>query len=104
MDTLVDRLPGYPDGISRAPDGGFWLGLVAPLSPMMRLLGPHRWARQLVSHAIMQIFPYVAKRWGAVVKLDAAGRPLQTLFDPDGSHVATVSAASEHMRASAFQP
>ena len=33
----------------------------------------------------------------AVVKLDAAGRPLQTLFDPDGSHVATVSAATEHM-------
>merc|ERR1712129_212634 len=92
---LVDRLPGIPDGISRSPDGGFWVGLVVPLSPLPKLLGPYRLARQLLSHVVSIVFPLVAKGWVAVVKLDAEGRPVRALFDTDGSHVATVSAATE---------
>ena len=30
------------------------------------------------------------------VKLDAQGTPISALYDPDGTHVATVSAATEH--------
>ncbi len=29
-EPLVAGLPGLPDGIARAPRGGFWLGLVFP--------------------------------------------------------------------------
>ena len=25
VDTLIDRLPGFPDGVSRAEDGSFWV-------------------------------------------------------------------------------
>jgi hypothetical protein len=36
-DTLVDQLPGVPDGISLSGDGGFWVALVVPLSPLLKL-------------------------------------------------------------------
>ena len=94
-EVLVDRLPGLPDGISRSPDGGFWVGLVVPLSPIPKFFGPYRPARQLLSHLISRLYPLLSKRWGAVVKLDAEGRPVRALFDTDGSHVATVSAVTE---------
>ena len=28
VDVLIDKLPGYPDGMSRASDGNFWVCLV----------------------------------------------------------------------------
>lgn len=95
-DVFVDGLPGFPDGISRSSDGGFWLSLVVPLNPLPGLLAPWRVVRQLLSHVMMALFPYVAKSWGCVVKLAADGRPLETLMDPDGAHVATISAVTEH--------
>jgi hypothetical protein len=27
VDTLIDRLPGFPDGVSRAEDGSFWVSI-----------------------------------------------------------------------------
>eukprot|EP01047_Picozoa_sp_COSAG01_P041853 COSAG01_NODE_3619_length_5862_cov_3.208745_1_plen_394_part_00 len=36
--TLVDKLPGFPDGISRSSDGNYWVCLVAPLSPLLATL------------------------------------------------------------------
>lgn len=30
-DILIDRLPGTPDGVSRAPDGSFWVSLIADI-------------------------------------------------------------------------
>ena len=38
MDTLIDVLPGFPDGISRSEDGNFWIAIVAPRSPVIPLL------------------------------------------------------------------
>lgn len=96
-EVLVDRLPGLPDGISRSPDGGFWVGLVVPLSPLPKLFGPYRPARQLLSHLISRLYPLLSKRWGAVLKLDAEGRPVRALFDTDVAVV--VAAAAERAAA-----
>lgn len=32
-ETLLGALPGYPDGVSSAPGGGFWITLVSPSQP-----------------------------------------------------------------------
>jgi hypothetical protein len=38
-ETLIDRLPGFPDGVSLAADGhSFWVALVAPVTALPRLL------------------------------------------------------------------
>ena len=95
-EVLLAGLPGFPDGISRSPDGGFWVGLVAPLSPLLGVLSPYPWARQLCSHVIRRVLPLVAKRWGAIVKLNAEGEPSHALYDLDGSRVSSISAVTEH--------
>jgi len=95
-EVLLAGLPGFPDGVSRSPDGGFWVGLVAPLSPLLGVLAPYPWARQLASHVIRRVLPLVAKRWGAIVKLTADGEPSHALYDLDGSHVSSISAVTQH--------
>ncbi|MFE1173205.1 SMP-30/gluconolactonase/LRE family protein [Streptomyces sp. NPDC058773] len=37
-DTLADGLPGYPDNLSRGPDGVFWVALARPRSAGVELL------------------------------------------------------------------
>ena len=96
VDTLVEGLPGAPDGITVASDGNFWLSLIVPASPIMKYLGPYRWIRQLLSHALHILSPLVAKRWGCVVKISPAGRVIDVLYDPDGERVSMVSAVTEH--------
>ena len=80
---------------SRGRDGGFWLCLVYPLAPLVGLLAPYRLLRQLLSHVVVPLLPLIAKQWGAVVRLDADGRAVETLYDPTGWNVATISAATE---------
>ncbi|CAE8620085.1 unnamed protein product [Polarella glacialis] len=94
-DVLIDRLPGMPDGISRSAAGGFWIALVVPLSPLPRLLGPHRWLRQLASHIMVPLVPYLSKRWGCVIRIDSNGYPMESLMDPTGEHLSSVSAVTE---------
>ena len=95
--VLIDRLPGFPDGISKSSDGNYWLCLVAPLSPLLRVLGWPRPFRYLLARAMVSpLAKYVVKRWGCVVKVSPAGAVLEVLMDPTGARVATVSAAVEH--------
>lgn len=48
------QLPGFPDGISRASDGGYWLCLVAPLSPLVRSLPLYPDSiRRLLGHVLV---------------------------------------------------
>mmetsp|Transcript_78736 Transcript_78736/g.228572 ORF Transcript_78736/g.228572 Transcript_78736/m.228572 type:complete len:396 (-) Transcript_78736:76-1263(-) len=94
-DILVDKLPGVPDGITRSASGGFWVTLPIAVTPLINFLGPRRMLRQIVSHFIVQVLPYVTRAWGCVVRLDAEGKPLENLMDSTGEVVSTVSAVTE---------
>ncbi|KAG2493647.1 hypothetical protein HYH03_008164 [Edaphochlamys debaryana] len=95
-DVLIDRLPGFPDGISRAPDGGFWVALVAPVTKL-----PHA-LRFLPLRVLLAYLPDWARppleHWGGALKISAEGEPLRFLHDPQGGapgHVGFVSAVLE---------
>mmetsp|Transcript_54751 Transcript_54751/g.159098 ORF Transcript_54751/g.159098 Transcript_54751/m.159098 type:complete len:382 (-) Transcript_54751:158-1303(-) len=75
-DVLVDRLPGYPDGLTRSRDGGFWV-------------------RQFFSHFGMSLLPLIEKKWGCVAKLDPSGQPVDILMDRDGEVVRSITAVAE---------
>mmetsp|Transcript_26715 Transcript_26715/g.89871 ORF Transcript_26715/g.89871 Transcript_26715/m.89871 type:complete len:390 (-) Transcript_26715:37-1206(-) len=94
-DTLVEGLPGMPDGISQSGDGGFWVALVAPLSPLLKLLAPYPRIRTLLSHVVLQVYPLFAKPWGGVIRLDSTGNVVDALFDATGTRVASVSSVTE---------
>lgn len=37
-EVLVDKLPGFPDGITTSSSGSFWVGLVVPKMPIVAWL------------------------------------------------------------------
>ncbi|KAI8467567.1 MAG: strictosidine synthase [Monoraphidium minutum] len=92
-EVVVDRLPGVPDGITRASDGNFWVAVLAPVPPIAKLL------REPGVRAVYAWMPDWARpkvqKWGTVVKISGDGEILDLLHDPDGSRVACISAVSE---------
>ncbi|KAF6259877.1 hypothetical protein COO60DRAFT_1638069 [Scenedesmus sp. NREL 46B-D3] len=96
-EVLIDNLPGMPDGVDAAADGGFWVSLVAPAPPFNSLLLTKMLSNPLVRALYARLKPGL-KAWGAVVKVDGAdGRVLDFLTDPTGRHVSAVSAVTEHV-------
>ena len=88
-EVVIDRLPGFPDGISRASDGNYWLCLVAPLSPLLPLLKLGAPVRYLLAHLLTSpLTQYLVKRWGMVVKISPSGEVLSSLMDRHGETVA----------------
>ena len=89
VEVVIDRLPAYPDGLSRSPSGTFWVSLVAPTPPVVLLF---RWPslRMLMSH-ITEHMKKLALPIGLAAEIDADGTVLQSLGDPTGTKVDHVS-------------
>ncbi|KAL4859800.1 Adipocyte plasma membrane-associated protein [Chlorella vulgaris] len=95
MDTLIDRLPGWPDNIVESSNGGFWLCLVLPDMPLVHKVLPQPWLRSLVAKLPERLLP-PKPQWGCVLRLSAQGEVVQALTDPDGRHVSHISSVTEH--------
>lgn len=83
QDTLIDALPGFPDNLSRAPDGNLWLGLVSPRSGLLDKLSGRPWLRKVVQRLPGFIRPK-AQHYGHVLKISPAGEVLAQWQDPSG--------------------
>jgi len=93
-------LPGVPDGIALAPDGGFWLALFAELPPLAtyactRLEGSVIPLRAILARLPRALLPRI-RPVGMVAKLSSEGKVLRFLLDEDGSTVRTCTSAVEH--------
>jgi len=97
VDVLIGDLPGFPDGISRSSDGNFWLCLVAPITPIVKVLQPAA-MRLLLAHlsVTLGLSKVLAKPLGCVLKVSPSGEILAAYVDPTGQRISTVSAATEH--------
>lgn len=93
-EIFINELPGYPDGISRASDGSFWISIVAPPSPLTTFI-PYRGARVLIAYLPEYLRPKIG-RWGCVLKVDSTGKVVEKLMDPDGGFITHVSSVEEH--------
>jgi len=77
-------------------DGGYWVSLVAPLSPLVKLLPLGTTIRYALSHLLTSsLTKHIVKTWGCVIKLSASGEVLDTLMDTKGLQVSSVSAVTE---------
>ncbi|GBF92573.1 hypothetical protein Rsub_05187 [Raphidocelis subcapitata] len=92
-DTFAANLPGPPDGVSRASDGGFWVAIYGRYPPVMNLAA-HRLVRAAVALTPPRLRPPTPPR-GLVLKLSEAGGVEFALEDPDGSVVRGVTSAVE---------
>jgi sugar lactone lactonase YvrE len=93
-DVFISNLPGFPDNITRTHNGGFWLALAKPRNALLDALSNWPLLRASVTRLPAFMAP-VGKDYDYVLRLDASGRVLQTLQDPDAA-IGMITSAIEH--------
>ena len=97
-ETIINYLPGFPDGISKATDGSnaYWVCLVSPISPLLSALRMGPIVRYLLAPILVSKFrKFLVTKFSVVLKIDGNGKVLQTLMDPNGKVASTTSAATQ---------
>ena len=96
-DIFIDRLPGFPDGISCNGKDRFWLALASPRNPLVDKLAQQPFLRKMIARLPDALQPD-AIPYGFVIGLDMEGRITDNLQSPDGkpfSMITSVEAAGD---------
>ena len=83
VETFIDNLPGFPDGISTGADGVYWLAIYAPRNELLDQAGPKPWLRRVMYRLPPAVRPK-PRRHPFVLGLDSKGRVVHNLQDADG--------------------
>jgi len=92
-DVFVDGLPGYPDNITRTPDGNFLVGLSLQRLPGLDKARPHPWKVKVIYRlpAFMKPKPQYP---GYLMEFDPTGRLLRFAADETEDVTAQVTAGT----------
>jgi ribose transport system permease protein len=84
--TFVAGLPGYPDNINRASDGGYWIALAGMRNPVMdEAMTMPGLRRRMAKRVPPTNWLFGNLNIGGVLKIDGQGRICDALWDkPDG--------------------
>jgi len=84
--VFVRGLPGYPDNINRASDGGYWIALAGMRNPVMdEAMTMPRLRRRMAKRVPPTNWLFGNLNIGGVLKIDGAGQICDALWDrPDG--------------------
>ncbi|RJP77371.1 MAG: SMP-30/gluconolactonase/LRE family protein [Desulfobacteraceae bacterium] len=84
-DHILEALPGFPDNLSTGMNGLFWVALVSPRIGMVDSLSDYPSLRGMAvgMPKFMQPGP---KHYGHIIAIDAEGRVIHNLQDPDGAY------------------
>ncbi len=97
VEVVIDNLPGYPDNINRASDGGYWLALVGMRGPALDLALKMPDFRKRMSRRVSGsnwLFPNI--NTGCVLKFTEAGEVVTSLWDLGGVNHPMVTSMREH--------
>ena len=94
VETFIDNLPGFPDGISAGADGVFWLAIYAPRNEILDAAGPKPWLRRVVYRIPSALQPK-PRRHPFVLGLDANGDVVHNLQDADGVEFSKSTSAEQ---------
>src|SRR5271165_5021274 len=96
-ETFIRDLPGYPDNINRSSDGNYWVALVGMRSPALDLsLSMPDFRKRMVRRVAPDNWLLPNMFTGSLVKFNADGKILDTLWDAaDGAHP-QITSAREH--------
>lgn len=78
VDTFIDNLPGFPDGISSNGQDKFWLALVTPRQALFDKVLPHPFLRKMIARMPKFLQP-APERYSFVVGIDPQGRIVENL-------------------------
>lgn len=93
-EVFADNLPGYLDNITEAPDGGFWLAIVAPRLDNLDALVDKPFLRKIVWRFSQLTGSSPSAMHSYAVKLDARGEPVASLED-DSGHIFMMTSVIE---------
>lgn len=98
VDTLIQGLPAFPDGISRGSDGIFWLAMISPRNPMIDKLAASPFLRKAIVRLPTWAQPAPATHAG-VLGIDAMGEVRYNFQDPAGkfSQISSVQEWNGHL-------
>ncbi|MGE0503557.1 MAG: ABC transporter permease [Rhizobiaceae bacterium] len=84
--TFLKGLPGYPDNINRASDGGYWVALAGMRNPLFDLAMRYPGLRRRMTRRVPPTnWLFGNLNIGGVLKIDGGGRIVDALWDaPDG--------------------
>jgi len=97
VECVIRDMPGYPDNINRASDGGYWMAWLGMRTPSFDLALRHPGMRKRMTRRLPQdewLFPNI--NTGGVVKFDESGRIIETLGDLSGRSHPMVTSMREH--------
>lgn len=93
QDVFVDGLPGYPDNITRTPEGHFLVGLSLQRVPGLDKQRPHPWAVKMI-YRLPSFLKPKPQYPGYLLEFDETGRLLRFAADERPGEVAQVTAGT----------
>ena len=93
-DIFIDRLPGFPDGVSANRRGTFWVALFTVRNPLMDRMHPYPFAKESVAKLPKALWPK-PEPYGLVLALDENGQVVRSLHDPGGKTVQQITSVEE---------
>lgn len=94
-ETLIDNLPGFPNGISIRDNGTYWLGFSTKRSEALDKIHPKPGMKKFV-YGLPNFLQPKAEKFGMVMNISADGKILETLFDPTGTTLPEAGAVKEY--------
>ena len=97
VETVIGSLPGYPDNITRASDGNYWLALLGMRSPSFDLSMRKPGFRRRMSKQLPGdewLYPNI--NTGCIVKFNENGEILDALWDLGGVNHPMITSMREH--------
>jgi sugar lactone lactonase YvrE len=95
VDTFIDNLPGFPDGISGNGSGKFWLALVTPRQAVFDKVLPHPFLRKMIFR-LPKFFQPAPERYSFVVALDSQGHVVDNLQNGSSDCYSQIANVVEH--------
>jgi sugar lactone lactonase YvrE len=94
VEDVLENLPGFPDNITSAPDGGFWLALFTVRNDDAEWLAPRPFAKSVLAKLPKFLWPK-PEPYAFAVKLDANGQIVDSLQDPKGERLFAITSVTE---------
>jgi 2-keto-4-pentenoate hydratase/2-oxohepta-3-ene-1,7-dioic acid hydratase in catechol pathway/sugar lactone lactonase YvrE len=84
-EPFASNLPGLPDNMSPAGDGGYWVAFPSPRLPFVDRMMPYPASRRVAARLPERLQP-AAQRYGLVARVGAGGAIIQSLHGPAGTY------------------
>jgi ribose transport system permease protein len=95
--TFVSGLPGYPDNVNRASDGGYWIALAGMRNPVVDLAMRHPGLRRRMTRAVAPThWLFGNLNVGGVLKIDGGGKIVDAYWDDPSGPLYMITSMREH--------